>query len=129
MVGPTSHSARARSMAQTPRTRRQACMHNADSPALRRSSRVPAAVPILVTSLEGTQFSEVCETLVVNAHGCAILTRVKLDSGVPLHLHTKEGLEASAHEVYCHTNDSDTRIWRLGATLNRPQTFWGLKAS
>ena len=57
-------------------------MQNADSPTLRRSSRVPAAVPILVTSLEGTQFSEVCETLVVNAHGCAILTRVKLDSGV-----------------------------------------------
>ena len=104
-------------------------MHNADSPALRRSSRVPAAVPILVTSLEGTQFSEVCETLVVNAHGCAILTRVKLDSGVPLHLHTKEGREATAHVVSCQPNDSETRTWRLGAKLDRPQNFWGLKES
>ncbi len=102
-------------------------MHNADSPALRRSSRVPAAVPILVTSLEGTQFSEVCETLVVNAHGCAILTRVKLDSGVPLHLHTKEGREATAHVVSCQPNDSETRTWRLAAKLDRPQNFWGLK--
>jgi hypothetical protein len=102
-------------------------MHNADSPALRRSSRVPAAVPILVTSLEGTQFSEVCETLVVNAHGCAILTRVKLDSGVPLHLHTKEGRETTAHVVSCQPNDSETRTWRLGAKLDRPQNFWGLK--
>lgn len=102
-------------------------MHNADSPTLRRSSRVPAAVPILVTSLEGRQFSEVCETLVVNAHGCAILTRVKLDSGVPLHLHTKEGREATAHVVSCQPNDSETRTWRLGAKLDRPHNFWGLK--
>jgi hypothetical protein len=100
-------------------------MHNAGSPTLRRSSRVPAAVPILVTSLEGTQFSEVCETMVVNAHGCAILTRVKLDSGVPLHLHTKEGREATAHVVSCQPNDSETRTWRLGAKLDRPQNFWG----
>ena len=104
-------------------------MQNADSPTLRRSSRVPAAVPILVTSLEGTQFSEVCETMVVNAHGCAILTRVKLDSGVPLHLHTKEGREATAHVVSCQPNDSETRTWRLGAKLDRPQNFWGLKES
>jgi hypothetical protein len=104
-------------------------MHNAGSPTLRRSSRVPAAVPILVTSLEGTQFSEVCETMVVNAHGCAILTRVKLDSGVPLHLHTKEGREATAHVVSCQPNDSETRTWRLGAKLDRPQNFWGLKES
>ena len=104
-------------------------MQNADSPTLRRSSRVPAAVPILVTSLEGTQFSEVCETMVVNAHGCAILTRVKLDSGVPLHLHTKEGREATAHVVSCQPNDSETRTWRLAAKLDRPQNFWGLKES
>jgi hypothetical protein len=104
-------------------------MQMADSPTLRRSSRVPAAVPVLVTSLEGTQFSEVCETLVVNAHGCAILTRVKLDRGVPLHLHTKEGREATAHVVSCQPNDSETRTWRLGAKLDRPQNFWGLKES
>jgi hypothetical protein len=102
-------------------------MQMADSPTLRRSSRVPAAVPVLVTSLEGTQFSEVCETLVVNAHGCAILTRVKLDSGVPLHLHTKEGREATAHVVSCQPNDSETHTWRLGAKLDRPHNFWGLK--
>ncbi len=102
-------------------------MHTADSPTLRRSSRVPAAVPVLVTSLEGTQFSEVCETMVVNAHGCAILTRVKLDSGIPLHLHTKEGREATAHVVSCQPNDSETRTWRLGAKLDRPHNFWGLK--
>jgi hypothetical protein len=103
-------------------------MHNGVGPAiLRRSSRVPTAVQILVTSLEGTHFSEVCETLVVNAHGCAMLTRVKLDTGVPLNLHSKDGRETTAHVVTCQPLDSDHRSWRLGAKLDRPDNFWGLR--
>jgi hypothetical protein len=103
-------------------------MHNGVAPTtLRRSSRVPTAVQILVTSLEGTHFSEVCETLVVNAHGCAILTRVKLDTGVPLNLHSKDGRETTAHVVSCRPVDSDHRSWRLGAKLDRPDNFWGLR--
>ena len=103
-------------------------MHNGEAPTiLRRSSRVPTALQILVTSLEGTHFSEVCETLVVNAHGCAILTRVKLDPGVPLNLHSKDGREATAHVVTCQPIDSDHRGWRLGAKLDRPENFWGLR--
>ena len=102
-------------------------MQNANSPTtLRRSSRVPAAIPILVTSLEGRQFSEVCETLVVNAHGFAVLTRVKLDSGVPLHLHSKEGRETTAKVVSCQALDPQKQNWRLAAKLDRPQNFWGL---
>src|SRR5580765_6420924 len=102
-------------------------MHNgAASTILRRSSRVPTALQILVTSLEGTHFSEVCETLVVNAHGCAILTRVKLDTGIPLNLHSKDGRETTAHVVTCQPIGSDHRTWRLGAKLDRPENFWGL---
>ena len=103
-------------------------MHNGQAPTiLRRSSRVPTALQILVTSLEGTHFSEVCETLVVNAHGCAILTRVKLDTGVPLNLHSKDGRETTAHVVTCQPIGSDHRNWRLGAKLDRPENFWGLR--
>ncbi len=103
-------------------------MHNGEAPTiLRRSSRVPTAVQILVTSLEGTHFSEVCETLVVNAHGCAMLTRVKLDTGVPLNFHSKDGRETTAHVVTCQPLGSDHRSWRLGAKLDRPENFWGLR--
>ena len=103
-------------------------MQNATMPTtLRRSSRVPAAVSVLVTSLEGTHFSEVCETLVVNAHGCAMLSPAKLDTGIPLHLHSKEGREAEAHVVYCQPVGSDNRRWRLGASLDQPENFWGLR--
>jgi len=93
----------------------------------RRSSRVPTTIPILVTSLKGKHFSEVCQTLVVNAHGCAILSPVKFDAGVPLHFHSKEGREATAHVVSCQPVGSDSRNWRLGTRLDRPENFWGLR--
>lgn len=104
-------------------------MQSSYSPApLRRSSRVPANLPILVTSLEpGARFSEVCETLVVNAHGCSMRSPAKLDAGVVVHFHSKEGRETTAKVVYCEPLDSEARGWRLGARLDRPQNFWGLQ--
>ena len=103
-------------------------MHTANSLAIpRRSSRVQTAVPILVTSMEGTHFSEVCETLVVNAHGCAILSRVKFAAGVPLHFHSKDGRQATAHVVSCQAVGEGSQSWRLGAKLDRPENFWGLQ--
>jgi hypothetical protein len=77
--------------------------------------------------LDGPQFSEVCQTLVVNAHGCLMLSPVKLDSGAPLRFHTKEGREATAHVVACQPVGADTHNWRLSARLDRPENFWGLK--
>jgi predicted nuclease with TOPRIM domain len=106
---------------------RQKHMQTANIPTTpRRSSRVPTAVPILVTSLNGKHFSEVCETLVVNAHGCAMLSPIKLDAGVPLHFHSKDGREATAHVVSCQPVGADNRTWRLGTRLDRPENFWGL---
>src|ERR1022692_2151964 len=92
-------------------------MQNSYAPAsLRRSSRVPVNVPILVTSLEpGARFSEVCETLEVNAHGCSMRSQVKLDAGVVVHFHSKEGRETTAKVVYCQPLDSAREGWRLGA--------------
>lgn len=95
---------------------------------VRRSSRVAAAVPILVTSLEPkTHFSEVCETLVISAHGCALRSRVKLEPGMPLHLHSKDGRETTAQVVSCDPIGSNSQSWRLGAKLDRPDNFWGMR--
>ncbi|HZE25852.1 MAG TPA: hypothetical protein VE083_00625 [Terriglobales bacterium] len=105
-------------------------MQNSNTSATaRRSSRVPANVPILVTSLEpATHFSEVCETLMVSAHGCSMRSPMKLDAGVLVHFHSKEGRETTAKVVYCQPLESDRLGWRLGAKLDRPENFWGLKA-
>src|ERR1700687_4646163 len=104
-------------------------MQNSSSPSsLRRSSRVPVNVPILVTSLEpGARFSEVCETLVVNAHGCSMRSNVKLEAGVVVHFHSKDGRETTGKVVYCQPLDSEREGWRLAARLDRPENFWGLK--
>lgn len=103
-------------------------MQSAASPAMqRRSSRVQTAVPILVTSMDGTHFSEVCETLVVNAHGCAILSRMKFAAGAPLHFHSKDGRQTTAHVVSCQAVGLDKQCWMLGAKLDQPENFWGLQ--
>ena len=103
-------------------------MHNENTAlSLRRSSRVPVVLPILVSSLDGAHFSEVCETLVVNAHGCAIRSRARLDPGVALHLHSKDGRGATARVVSCQPMGSDGQSWRLGAKLDQPHNFWGLQ--
>jgi hypothetical protein len=103
-------------------------MANSNAPTLRRSSRVPIAVPILVTSLDPrANFSEVCETLVVSAHGCAMRAPGKLEAGVPLHFHSQEGRETTGQVVYCQSIGSDRQSWRLGARFDRPENFWGLQ--
>src|ERR1700751_3109461 len=121
-------SAALRRSVLTSLARRPVTMQNVNSSAgLRRSSWVPINVPILVTSLEpGTRFSEVCETLVVNAHGCAMRSPVKLDAGVLLHFHSKEGRETTAKVIACQPLESDRTSWRLAARLDRPENFWGL---
>ncbi len=97
--------------------------------ALRRSSRVPVNVPIRVTSLEPNgQFSEVCETLVVSAHGCALRFPIRLHTGIALRLHSREGREATAYVVACEPLGSGGQGWRLGARLDQPENFWGLEA-
>ncbi len=95
-------------------------------PDLRRSSRLPIALPILVTSLD-SGFSEVCETLVVSAHGCALRSSAKLDAGVPVQFQSKDGRWTMAHIVDCQPMDADQQSWKLGARLDQPDNFWRLE--
>lgn len=100
--------------------------YNASS-ASRRSSRVPIAVPLLVTSLDpSNDFSEVCETLVVNAHGCAIRSPMEVKAGIPVHFHTKDGRQMMARIIDCQRIGSKPEAWRLGAQLDAPDNVWGL---
>ena len=95
----------------------------------RRSSRIPFKVPVRVTSLEpDSKFSEICETLVVSAHGCALRFPVKLDTGSALRLHRRGGRQATAYVVFCQPMGPEGRSFRLGAQLERPENFWGLES-
>ncbi len=105
-------------------------MHAPNLSDLRRSSRLPIALPILVTSLEpDSGFSEVCETLVVSAHGCSMRSSMKLDAGVPVQFQSEDGRWTMAHIVDCQPMDSTEQSWKLGAKLDVPANFWGLETS
>ena len=96
---------------------------------VRRSSRVPAKVPVRVTSMEpNPQFSEICETLVVSAHGCALRFPIPLDAGSALRLHSRSGRQTTAYVVFCQPLGADGQGFRLGAQLDRPENFWDLEA-
>jgi len=103
-------------------------MHAPNLSALRRSSRLPIALPILVTSLEpDSGFSEVCETLVVSAHGCAMRSSTKLGAGAPVQFQSKDGRWTMAHIVDCQPMDPEQQGWKLAARLDQPDNFWGLE--
>jgi hypothetical protein len=96
---------------------------------MRRSSRVPITLPIAVTSLEpSAPFSEICETLVVSAHGCAIFSPTRLEAGIPVQFRRKGGGAAKAHVVDCKPMGAGQHGWQLAAKLDRPENFWGLDA-
>jgi hypothetical protein len=96
---------------------------------MRRSSRIPAKVPVRVTSMQpDAQFSEICETLVVSAHGCALRLPVKLDTGSAVRLHRRGGRQVTAYVVFCQPMGPNGQSFRLGAQLERPENIWGLES-
>jgi hypothetical protein len=74
------------------------------------------------------QFSEICETLVVSAHGCALRFPLQLNAGSALRLHSRGGRQATASVVFCQPMGPDGQGFRLGAQLDRPENFWGLES-
>ena len=105
-------------------------MHSPNLPGtMRRSSRVPMTMPITITSLEpAAQVFEVCETLVVSAHGCAMRSPIQLEAGALLQFRVKDGRQTTAHVVDCQPIGSNQPGWRLAAGLDLPGNFWGLSS-
>jgi hypothetical protein len=52
----------------------------------------------------------------------------KLDAGVPLQFHNREGRETTAQVVYCKPVGSNQTGWTLAASFDQPGNFWGLKS-
>jgi hypothetical protein len=96
---------------------------------IRRSTRLPLEIPLLVTSLGAkATFSEACTTVVVNAHGCGITAPRPLDLGTRVSLEipaTKQKTTACVVDVV--PLDQDQRSWLLGLALDEPANFWGIQ--
>ncbi|HYK50352.1 MAG TPA: hypothetical protein VEU94_11560 [Terriglobales bacterium] len=96
--------------------------------AIRRSTRLPLEVPILVTSLDPSfEFSEECVTTLVNAHGCGLVVQRSMPRDLPVRLEivrAKRHTTARVADVVPLGGDPET--WLLGMQLDSPGNFWGI---
>jgi PilZ domain len=97
--------------------------------AIRRSTRLPLEVPVLVTSLNPTApYSEQCNTTLVNAHGCGLIVPRELAHGIQVRLEivsAKRHTTARVAEVVPLGGDPET--WLVGLELEVPGNFWGIE--
>jgi hypothetical protein len=97
--------------------------------AIRRSTRLPLEVPVLVTSLNpAVTFSEQCNTTLVNAHGCGLIVPRELAQGIQVRLEivsAKRHTTARVAEVVPLGGDPET--WLVGLELDVPGNFWGIE--
>ena len=96
--------------------------------AIRRSTRLPLEVPVLVTSLDPTVvLSEDCNTTLVNAHGCGLIAKREIPRGMRVRLEiisAKRHTTAQVSEVVSLGGDPET--WLVGLELDVPGNFWGI---
>jgi len=97
--------------------------------AIRRSTRLPLEVPVLLTSLNPTApYSEQCNTTLVNAHGCGLIVPRVLTQGIQVRLEivsAKRHTTARVAEVVPLGGDPET--WLVGLELEVPGNFWGIE--
>ena len=97
--------------------------------AIRRSTRLPLEVPVLVTSLDpAVAFSEQCSTTLVNAHGCGLIAPQEIARGVRVRLEivsAKRHTTAWVAEVVSLGGTPET--WLVGLELDVPGNFWGIE--
>ena len=97
--------------------------------AIRRSTRLPLEIPILVTSLDPAMtFSEECKTTLVNAHGCGLITEHALPRDLPVRLEivsAKRRITARVADVVSLGGEPET--WLLGMELDTAGNFWGIE--
>jgi hypothetical protein len=97
--------------------------------AIRRSTRLPLEIPVLVTSLNAAApFSESCNTTLVNAHGCGVIVPHALPYGIHVRLEivsAKRHTTARVAEVVPLGGDPET--WLVGLDLDVPGNFWGIE--
>jgi hypothetical protein len=54
-------------------------------------------------------------------------SKTKIDNGVRLRFRSREGRDTTAQVVYCRPIGTENQGWMLGAQLERPDNFWGVR--
>jgi hypothetical protein len=93
----------------------------------RHSTRIRAQLPLRVTSLDpAVQFSEQCQTLVVNTQGCGVRLSRPLSPGLAVRLEELAGGQ-SATALVANCVRLGAKFWMVGLALDEPGNIWGIR--
>ncbi len=97
--------------------------------AIQRSTRLRLEIPVQFSSLDHShEFSELCKTTVVNAHGCGLIAHRALEDGTPVRLEIRKSKRHATGRVAKVVSLGDQpESWLLGIELDQPGNFWGVE--
>lgn len=95
----------------------------------RRSLRIPLSVPMVVSDLRQHGFSECCETVAANGHGCQLRSSRPLETGTQVRLDAIYTSRAT-HATVIHSEPAGREqgiiVWNSGLALDKPGNFWNI---
>jgi hypothetical protein len=96
--------------------------------AARRGTRIRAQLPVRVTSLDpSSEFTERCQTLVVNPQGCGVRLSRPLNPGLQVDLdELPTGQTVAAMVVNCVPLGTGGKFWLVGLALEQTGNVWGI---
>ena len=95
----------------------------------RRSTRVPIAIPVMLSGQDasGKNFQESTRTLVINKQGAKVLTKNKLALGAELAVENRAlGHITKANVVWLGKPPGPNEPAELGIQLTKAENFWGI---
>lgn len=96
--------------------------------AARRGTRIRAQLPVRVTCLDpSSEFTERCQTLVVNPQGCGVRLSRPLTPGLQVDLdELPTGQIVAAMVVNCVPLGTGGKFWLVGLALEQMGNVWGI---
>jgi hypothetical protein len=97
--------------------------------AIRRSTRLPLEISVHVTSVDASLgFSAVCQTTLVNAHGCGLISPAALPPGIQVRIEVESAKRSTtAQTVAMVSLGGNPETWLLGLEFDNPGNFWGIE--
>jgi hypothetical protein len=97
--------------------------------AIRRSTRLPLEIPVQVSSVDSSiGFSAICQTTLVNAHGCGLIAPAALPPGIHVRIEIASAKRfTTAQTVAMVSLGGNPESWLLGIEFDNPGNFWGIE--
>lgn len=96
---------------------------------MRRSTRMPLQIGVLITTLDlRNQVCEECQTVAINAHGCGVVMREALKVGIPVlvDLLAEERSKKGKVVACVPLSEGGEESYLIGVEFDTPENFWGI---